>query len=115
MEVWRLLFAVGNVLYTEARGAPFRVTEVTDQGIQVSVENGGRVVMLTYERLTPILDDYERLQTRIPKGYGIVAEINGVWQGAGVGIDTQNESQYWAMVCEYRRRYNAVRTLVGGE
>lgn len=115
MEVWKLLFAVGNVLYTEARGAPFRVMDVTDEGIRVLVENGGRVIMLTYARLTPILNDYERLQRSIPQGYGIVAEINGVWRRAGAGIDTQNESQYWAIVCEYRRRYDAVRTLVGGE
>lgn len=114
MEVWQLLFAAGNVLYTEAKGARFTVADVTDDGIRIHVEKGGRVVLLTYKRLAPILDDYERLQGRISSGYGIVAEINGVWETAQVAIETTNESQYWATVCEYRRRYDAVRTLVGG-
>lgn len=114
MEVWRLLFAVGNVLYTEARGAAFRVTEVNDDGIQVQVEKGGRVVRLTYERLDPILRDYEDLRQAIPNGHGVLDNINACLMRAGVPVDPQNESQYWAIVCEYRRRYDAVHTLVGG-
>lgn len=113
-EVWKLLFAAGNKLSTEARGAVFWVEEVNDAGIRVRVETGGRRPLLTYERLAPVLEGYEGLQTRITQGHGVVAELHRVWEAAGVPIDVQNEAQYWAIVCEFRRRYDAVRTLVGG-
>lgn len=118
MESWEILFAVGNVLYTEARGHEFSIVRVDAAGVRVHLprrnHGAGQEVELRSDLLRPLLINITDVERRITAGERIIDVLHDYWQQAGVTGDPQNESQYWAVVREHARRFAAVRTLVGG-
>ena len=101
-RAWRRLFEVGDRLVTEFKHSPLVVQKFTKQGIEVRLpgRGGNPSISLSYERLEALRDCYERVMAA-PR---MLEEVNDVWTAYGLPNDSTNESQYWAVVCEARRR-----------
>lgn len=102
---WKLAFRAGETLQTEMKPRPFLIVGFEKGGIAVRLlaRKKKPTILLTYQRLDALLKFRKEL------GDGRLTEsVNRVWEQEGLGEDTKNESQYWAMVCERVRRKKGV-------
>jgi 5-methylcytosine-specific restriction endonuclease McrA len=108
---WRLWFRTGDVLETEFRHDPFRITRFNPESISVECKNRTEPgVELHLDRLNALAAARTAVNQALANGDRLTQTVNSVWVAAGLGNDFQNESQYWALVCERaRRRRRAVR------
>jgi predicted HNH restriction endonuclease len=108
---WKLWFSVGDVLETEFRGSQFRIEEFKKNSITVRLleRKDQPTVELQLARLDALAGARKSVKDA-QRNIKFTDAVNAAWEGARVGEDRQNESQYWAVVCErVRRRKRALR------
>ena len=102
---WKASIEPNQDLLTLTKRSPVRVRELTDDHIVVEPKNGKRVRLL-YSHLDALWRQWDYLNAEITKRRGIALNtiVNKAWKDGGLQTDHTNESYYWAVVCERKRR-----------
>jgi predicted HNH restriction endonuclease len=97
---WQALFRADDIIFTQKRRSPFRILEIADEYIRVQApaRETGRVVDLDYRHLDVLF-----ASRKVVDLTNINDSVNEIWKSGGEPHDWQNESQYWATVCERQR------------
>lgn len=100
-EQWEMAFRAGETLETEIKSRPFSIIGFGEDGVSVRLlsRNNKPTIVLRYDRLDAIF----KRRRKVIAG-PLTWQINRAWKKAGLGKDTQNESQYWTLVCVRFRR-----------
>lgn len=108
---WRMWFDEGDVLETKFRPTRFRIEKYNEDSITVRLldRKGEPTLKLLLSRLNVLALARKTVKAAVGDGVKLTDAVNLAWNNAEVGEDRQNESQYWALVCErVRRRRRAI-------
>lgn len=109
---WRMWFDEGDVLETKFRPTRFRIEKFDKDSITVRLldRKGDPTRKLLLSRLNVLAKARKTVKAAVGDGFKLTDAVNTAWNEAEVGEDRQNESQYWAVICErVRRRGRALR------
>ena len=101
---WKNWIKKDQDLRTQTRRSLLRVSNVTDDNIEILAKNN-RQVRLNYDYLDVLWKQRELVEAEItkPRGKGKISlntMANRVWEESGLAKDPTNESYYWAVICE---------------